>query len=277
MKNIRTHYDNLQLPTTASEKEIRTAYRRLSKKYHPDYNSDPDAIRIMQLVNRAYEVLSDPEQKRQHDLWIAAQKNSSDMQAIPVAADAIPMGQAIPTAGMREKKFSQNKALLAILGSFFLIAIVSGVSIGLIFSKLSSLDSTDNTLYTVSATAPNGNAWPLTADNIQGYPQLRMDGTLNLSISNPHPKSAVLAQLFDRQDTGLGALRTFFLPANGGKFSINQLPQGNYFVRYMRLETGLWLQSEATYIQQNQDIILRGDDFIPDEFKDDTDEKKYSR
>ena len=62
MKNIRTHYDNLQLPTTASEKEIRTAYRRLSKKYHPDYNSDPDAIRIMQLVNRAYEVLSDPEQ-----------------------------------------------------------------------------------------------------------------------------------------------------------------------------------------------------------------------
>lgn len=276
MKNIRTHYDNLQLPTTASEKEIRTAYRRLSKKYHPDYNSDPDAIRIMQLVNRAYEVLSDPEQKRQHDLWIAAQKNSADMQAIPVAADAIPMGQAIPTAVEKNtNSFFKNKALIAILGSSLLIFIVSGVSIGLIFSKLMSNEqSTDNTLYTVSATDPNGNAWPINAEMLQGYPQLRMDGTLNLSVSNPHPKSAVLAQLFDRQDTGLGALRTFFLPANGGKFSINQLPQGNYFVRYMRLETGLWLQSEATYIQQNQDIILRGDDFIPDEFKDDTDEKK---
>ncbi|MBO4576908.1 MAG: J domain-containing protein, partial [Neisseriaceae bacterium] len=181
MKKIQTHYDNLQLPTTASEKEIRTAYRRLSKKYHPDYNSDPDAVRIMQLVNRAYEVLSDPEQKRQHDLWIAAQKNSKDMQAIPVAEDAIPMGQAIPTAAVREKKFSQNKALWAILGSFFLIAIVSGVSIGLIFSKLSSAGFKDNTLYTVAATAPNGTAWPLQADLINGYPLLKTDGNLNLS------------------------------------------------------------------------------------------------
>ncbi|MBR5940233.1 MAG: J domain-containing protein [Neisseriaceae bacterium] len=274
MKKIQTHYDNLQLPTTASEKEIRTAYRRLSKKYHPDYNSDPDAVRIMQLVNRAYEVLSDPEQKRQHDLWIAAQKNSKDMQAIPVAADAIPMGQAIPTAAVREKKFSQNKALWAILGSFFLIAIVSGVSIGLIFSKLSSADLKDNTLYTVAATAPNGTAWPLQADLINGYPLLKTDGNLNLSLLNPHPKSAVLAQIFDRQDTGLGALRTLFLPAGGGKMTVSQLPQGNYFVRYMRLETGVWLQSEATYIAQNSEITLRDDDFIPEEFRDDTDEKK---
>ena len=274
MKKIRTHYDNLQLPITASDKDIRTAYRRLSKKYHPDYNSDPRAVEIMQLVNRAYEVLSDPEQKRKHDLWIAAQKNSQDMQAIPVAADAIPMGQAIPTAAVREKKITQNKALWAILGSFFLIAIVSGVSIGLIFSKLSTLSDQDNTLYTVAATAPNGNAWPLVADTIQGYPQLRTDGSLNLSITNPHIKSAVFAQLFDRQDTGIGALRTFFLPANGGKLSINQLPQGNYFVRYMRLETGLWLQSEAAYMQNNSEIILRDDDFIPEEFRDDMDEKK---
>nr|UOP05287.1 J domain-containing protein [Conchiformibius kuhniae] len=71
--HIHTHYDNLQLPQTATDAEIRQAYRRLSKRYHPDLNADPDAHRIMQLINRAYEVLSDPSSRAEHDRWIRAQ------------------------------------------------------------------------------------------------------------------------------------------------------------------------------------------------------------
>lgn len=71
--HIHTHYDNLQLPQNATDAEIRQAYRRLSKRYHPDLNSDPDAHRIMQLINRAYEVLSDPSSRAEHDRWILAQ------------------------------------------------------------------------------------------------------------------------------------------------------------------------------------------------------------
>lgn len=73
MHPIHTHYDNLQLTQNASDAEIRQAYRRLSKKYHPDLSNDPDAHRIMQIVNRAYEVLSNPTTRAEHDKWIALQ------------------------------------------------------------------------------------------------------------------------------------------------------------------------------------------------------------
>ncbi len=71
---MRTHYDNLQIPRDADEQIIRQAYRRLSKQYHPDLNPSEDASRIMQLINRAYEVLSDPEKRAEHDRWIQQQE-----------------------------------------------------------------------------------------------------------------------------------------------------------------------------------------------------------
>ena len=71
---MRTHYDNLQIPRDADEQTIRQAYRRLSKQYHPDLNPSEDASRIMQLINRAYAVLSDPEQRAEHDRWIQQQE-----------------------------------------------------------------------------------------------------------------------------------------------------------------------------------------------------------
>ena len=71
---MRTHYDNLQIPRDADEQTIRQAYRRLSKQYHPDLNPSEDASRIMQLINRAYEVLSDPKQRAEHDRWIQQQE-----------------------------------------------------------------------------------------------------------------------------------------------------------------------------------------------------------
>jgi curved DNA-binding protein CbpA len=47
------------------------------KKYHPDKNQgNPDAERVMQIINTAYEVLSDPVKRAEHDAWIA-RKNAS--------------------------------------------------------------------------------------------------------------------------------------------------------------------------------------------------------
>ncbi len=77
MPAIPTHYRNLRVSETASDKEIREAYLRLSKRYHPDFNPDnPEALRIMKMVNKAYAVLSDPEQRKRHDAWIAAQRQA---------------------------------------------------------------------------------------------------------------------------------------------------------------------------------------------------------
>jgi len=64
------YYKILGISTAATPGEIKAAYRKLASKHHPDRNQDDkDATKIMQEINEAYEVLSDPEKKRFHDLY----------------------------------------------------------------------------------------------------------------------------------------------------------------------------------------------------------------
>lgn len=75
MKKFRTHYDNLNVARTADIAVIKAAYKALAQKYHPDRNPDnPNAERIMQIINKAYEVLSDPIKRAEHDRWIDEQE-----------------------------------------------------------------------------------------------------------------------------------------------------------------------------------------------------------
>jgi DnaJ-class molecular chaperone len=71
MARVHTHYDNLKVARNAPPEVIRAAYKTLSQKYHPDRNpGSHDAIRIIQIINLAYEVLSDPAKRQEHDEWI---------------------------------------------------------------------------------------------------------------------------------------------------------------------------------------------------------------
>jgi hypothetical protein len=75
MAKIHTHYDNLKVARGAPQEVIRAAYKALSQKYHPDKNpGDEKAARIMAIVNTAYNTLSDPVRRREHDEWIAAEE-----------------------------------------------------------------------------------------------------------------------------------------------------------------------------------------------------------
>jgi len=60
------HYQTLQLSSKATQAEIKLAYRRLAKQYHPDHQPDQDCDRIIAL-NAAYEVLGDSHSRRQYD------------------------------------------------------------------------------------------------------------------------------------------------------------------------------------------------------------------
>ncbi|MEA3456694.1 MAG: DnaJ C-terminal domain-containing protein [Campylobacterota bacterium] len=60
-------YDTLGVSENASADEIKKAYRKLARKYHPDINKDESAVEKFKEINAAYEVLSDTEKKSQYD------------------------------------------------------------------------------------------------------------------------------------------------------------------------------------------------------------------
>lgn len=65
MKN--NYYDILGVSKDDSPDAIKSAYRKLAKKYHPDVNKSPDAEKKFKEVSEAYSVLSDPDQRRRYD------------------------------------------------------------------------------------------------------------------------------------------------------------------------------------------------------------------
>lgn len=60
-------YETLEVSSGASDAEIKKAYRRLARQYHPDVNKDPSAEDKFKEINAAYEVLSDKEKRAKYD------------------------------------------------------------------------------------------------------------------------------------------------------------------------------------------------------------------
>lgn len=67
MVTNRDYYEVLGLTKSASEAEIKSAYRKAALKYHPDRNKESDAEQKFKEINEAYEILKDPQKRQSYD------------------------------------------------------------------------------------------------------------------------------------------------------------------------------------------------------------------
>ena len=92
----RDFYEVLGVGRDASPGEIQRAYRRLARTYHPDVNKDPEAEERFKDISEAYDVLSDPDDRKRYDMF------GPDFRHVPDGVDPTTWAQGRASAGRRD-------------------------------------------------------------------------------------------------------------------------------------------------------------------------------
>jgi hypothetical protein len=278
MPKVHNHYDNLKVARDASPDEIRAAYRALTRKHHPDRNAGvADAQRVMSVINVAYEVLSDPVRRREHDEWIA---QAEAPQARPVrsrhtlhaptgaAADGTRAGQTRP--GEAQRAWLLQAAGLArrfrahVRGRRLQYGLAAVVALPLLIGGVRSLfqptigqhlaagrpDATARPAnYARPASAPNGQAWPAGSGYVAGYEVLNDGGLSEITVDNAHNDTDMFVKLFSLDGASAQPVRTFLVAARS-RFTLAHLTTGTYDLRYRNLGNGALLRSPALILEE---------------------------
>ncbi len=257
MKQVRTHYDNLKVARDAPAEVIRAAYKSLSQKFHPDRNpGNHEAARIMVLINAAYEVLSDSDKRKEHDLWIAQQEL--------VQAEKI---NSAPHSTSRPAPAQQHSILRSNIGDViahvFRYWLLYGLAGFFIWIWVNDKPSTPppgpkpyqatpapvRPAYVRSNVAPNGQPWPVSAGYVGGYQRLHADGLSTVTVDNSQNDSDAFVKLVSLDGAKAYPVRQFYIPAFG-RFTLKKVTAGSYDIRYRDLRSGGLSRSEAFNLEE---------------------------
>lgn len=261
MVKIHTHYDNLKVARNAPPEVIRAAYKTLSQKFHPDRNpGNAEAARIMAIINTSYEVLSGPDKRQEHDLWVAQQERASAQTTKPNNQPKQTPRQ-VPTQPPPLPKASAGGVIAHVLRNWRLYGIATYFVWIWATDKPSTPPSGPKPYqanpapvhpeYVRLSTAPNGQPWPVSAGYVGGYKRLYADGLSTVTVDNSRNDADVFVKLVSLDGAQAYPVRQFFIPAFGS-FTLNKITAGSYDIRYRDLGNGGLSRSEAFNLEEIQ-------------------------
>jgi hypothetical protein len=263
MQKIYTHYDNLKVARNAPIEVIRAAYKTLSQKYHPDRNLDnPDAARVMAIINASYEVLYDPAKRAEHDEWITEKESTATQQNKPRQSS-----QPVQAPQVASTSITFKSAISHIFRHW----VIYGIVVALIWSSFTESTYSPppgpkpyiaNPTPEIEPTpappayerplyAPNAEAWPAVAGYVQGYKKLHTKGLSSVTVDNTQNDSDVFVKLVSLEGAEAYPIRQFYIPAYS-KFTVNKVNAGSYDVRYRDLNSGGLSRSESFNLEETE-------------------------
>ncbi len=115
----RDYYQMLGVSRTATADEIKKAYRRLARKFHPDVSKEANAEQKFKEVQEAYEVLKDPEKRAAYDQLGSDWKSGQQFRPPPEWANGFEFRGAGPRAGFGQQTFEDEVGYSDFFSSLF--------------------------------------------------------------------------------------------------------------------------------------------------------------
>jgi hypothetical protein len=276
MPPVHSHYENLKVARDASPEAIRAAYRLLTRQHHPDRNPDSgDAQRIMSVINVAYDVLSDPTRRLEHDRWIAeaeGRSTKSPSKGRPTLHVPAPSQQrkgawtAEQAAHRRSRQLALEQRVrqtVAHVRRFGLVYVA--LLIGLLWWGVTSAPSLPGLRmiggearsqagesvpgYARARAAPNGEPWPVGSAYVKGYQQLNEGGLSEIIVDNSHNDADMFAKLVSLDGPNAYPVRTVFVAARS-RMTLEKLSIGTYDLRYRNLVSGNLFRTPAFILEE---------------------------